>query len=51
MASVAGGMDIEEVARTTPEKLARIGIDPNIGIDRNRAIEIAKAGQFPADVV
>ena len=51
MASVAGGMDIEEVARTTPEKLARISIDPNIGIDRNRAIEIAKAGQFPADVV
>ena len=51
MASVAGGMDIEEVARTTPEKLARIGIDPNIGIDRNRAIEIAKLGQFPSDVV
>ena len=51
MASVAGGMDIEEVARTTPEKLARISIDPNIGINKNRAIEIAKAGQFPADVV
>ena len=29
MASVAGGMEIEEVAHTQPEKLARVGIDPN----------------------
>jgi succinyl-CoA synthetase beta subunit len=51
MASVAGGMEIEEVAHKTPEKLARIGINPNSGIDKNKAIEIVKAGQFPADVV
>ena len=51
MASVAGGMEIEEVAHKTPEKLARIGINPNNGIDKNKAIEIVKAGQFPADVV
>lgn len=50
MASVAGGMEIEEVAHKTPEKLARVGIDPNIGIDKAKAIEIAKSGQFPADV-
>jgi succinyl-CoA synthetase beta subunit len=51
MASVAGGMEIEEVAHKTPEKLARIGIDPNIGISKEKAREIILAGQFPADVV
>jgi succinyl-CoA synthetase beta subunit len=51
MASVAGGMEIEEVAHKTPEKLARIGIDPNIGISKEKAREIVLAGQFPADVV
>ena len=51
MASVAGGMEIEEVAHKTPEKLARVGIDPNNGIDKAKAIEIAKGGQFPADVI
>jgi succinyl-CoA synthetase beta subunit len=50
MASVAGGMEIEEVAHKTPEKLARVGIDPNIGIDKAKALEIAKSGQFPTDV-
>ena len=50
MASVAGGMEIEEVAHKTPEKLARVGIDPNKGIDKEKALEIAKSGQFPADV-
>lgn len=51
MASVAGGMEIEEVAHKTPEKLARVGIDPNKGIDKSQALEIAKGGQFPADVL
>jgi succinyl-CoA synthetase beta subunit len=51
MASVAGGMEIEEVAHKTPEKLARVGIDPNKGIDKAQALEIAKGGQFPADVL
>ena len=51
MASVAGGMEIEEVAHKTPEKLARVGIDPNKGIDKVQALEIAKGGQFPADVL
>ena len=51
MASVAGGMEIEEVAHKTPEKLARVGIDPNKGIDKSQAIEIIKAGQFPTEVV
>jgi succinyl-CoA synthetase beta subunit len=32
MASAAGGMDIEEVAAATPEKIFRVHIDPNIGL-------------------
>ena len=51
MASVAGGMEIEEVAHKTPEKLAKVGINPNIGIDKAKAVEIAKGGQFPSDVI
>lgn len=51
MASVAGGMEIEEVAHKTPEKLARVGIDPNFGINKSKAIEIVKSGQFPSDVI
>ena len=51
MASVAGGMEIEEVAHKTPEKLARIGIDPNVGISKEKAREIIQAGQFPAEVL
>lgn len=50
MASVAGGMEIEEVAHTSPEKLARIGIDPNVGITKEKAREIISGGQFPSDV-
>ena len=50
MASVSGGMDIEEVAHKTPEKLARVHVDPNIGLDQKSAIEIIKKGAFPADV-
>ena len=50
MASVAGGMEIEEVAYTQPEKLARVGIDPNVGISKEEALEIVRAGQFPADI-
>jgi succinyl-CoA synthetase beta subunit len=50
MASVAGGMEIEEVAHTSPEKLARVGIDANVGISPELALEIVRKGQFPADV-
>ncbi len=50
MASVAGGMEIEEVAKSQPEKLARVGIDPNVGVTLDKAKEIARLGQFPAEV-
>src|SRR6476469_2120409 len=32
MASAAGGMDIEEVAEKTPEKIVRVYIEPGVGI-------------------
>ena len=50
IASVAGGMEIEEVAHKTPEKLAKVGINPNTGIDKVKALEIVKSGQFPSDI-
>lgn len=50
MASVAGGMDIEQVAHETPEKLAKVHVDPAKGIDIALAESIAKQAQFPADV-
>jgi succinyl-CoA synthetase beta subunit len=50
MASVEGGMDIEEVAATKPEALAKIPVDPNAGVDAAKAREIVAAADFPADV-
>jgi len=50
MPSVSGGMDIEEVAHKTPEKLAKVHIDPNLGISIDSAIDIVRKGGFPADV-
>jgi succinyl-CoA synthetase beta subunit len=50
MASVSGGMDIEEVAHKTPEKLAKVHVDPNLGISVEKALEIVRKGGFPADV-
>ncbi|GIH29746.1 succinate--CoA ligase [ADP-forming] subunit beta [Acrocarpospora phusangensis] len=45
--SAAGGMDIEEVAHTAPEKVAKIPVSPITGVDLARAREIAKAGGLP----
>ncbi|GAB3677292.1 ADP-forming succinate--CoA ligase subunit beta [Saccharopolyspora tripterygii] len=50
MASVEGGMEIEEVAATKPEALAKIAIDPIEGVDLNKAKEIVSAAKFPAEV-
>jgi succinyl-CoA synthetase beta subunit len=47
MASVEGGVDIEEVAATKPEALARIPIDAITGVDAAKAREIADAAGFP----
>ncbi|GAA2707699.1 MULTISPECIES: ADP-forming succinate--CoA ligase subunit beta [Streptomyces] len=50
MASVAGGMDIEEVAATTPEKLAKVPVDANEGVTIDKAREIVAQAAFPAEV-
>ncbi|MFC5799610.1 ADP-forming succinate--CoA ligase subunit beta [Streptomyces formicae] len=50
MASVEGGMDIEEVAATKPEALAKIPVDANDGVTAEKAREIVEAAKFPADV-
>ena len=50
MASVEGGMEIEEVAATKPEALARIPIDATTGVDEAKAAEIVDAAKFPAEV-
>jgi succinyl-CoA synthetase beta subunit len=50
MASVEGGMEIEEIAVTKPEALARIPIDATVGVDTAKATEIVDAANFPAEV-
>ena len=50
MASVAGGMDIEEVAHKTPEKLAKVPVSSVEGISLAKAKEIVAQGAFPADI-
>jgi succinyl-CoA synthetase beta subunit len=50
MASVAGGMDIEEVAHTAPEKLAKVPVSAVDGISLAKAKEIVAQAQFPAEV-
>ncbi|MFD4955536.1 ADP-forming succinate--CoA ligase subunit beta [Streptomyces sp. NPDC058451] len=50
IASVEGGMEIEEVAATRPEAVAQIAIDAIDGVDRAKAEEIVAAAKFPAEV-
>jgi succinyl-CoA synthetase beta subunit len=45
--SVEGGMEIEEVAHTNPDAIARIPISPLTGVDHAKALEIIKAGRIP----
>ena len=45
--SVEGGVEIEEVAHTNPDAIARIPIDPLIGVDHDKALEIVRAGRLP----
>jgi succinyl-CoA synthetase beta subunit len=50
MASVEGGVEIEQLAVERPEALARIPVDPLAGVDAAKAAEIADAAGFPADI-
>jgi succinyl-CoA synthetase beta subunit len=47
--SVEGGVEIEEVARTNPDAIARIPIDPLTGVDDAKAAQIVRAGRLPAE--
>jgi succinyl-CoA synthetase beta subunit len=46
MCSKEGGMEIEQLAVERPEALARIAVDPNVGIDDAKAREIVEAAGF-----
>ena len=46
MCSKEGGMDIEQLAVERPEALARISVDPNVGVDQAKADEIFDAAGF-----
>jgi succinyl-CoA synthetase beta subunit len=51
LSSFEGGMEIEELAVERPEALARIEVDPLVGVDLAKATEIAIAAKFPAEIV
>ncbi|MCW2653774.1 MAG: sucC [Mycobacterium sp.] len=51
MCSVEGGMEIEEVAATKPDRLARVPVDPARGVDLEFARSIAEQGHLPAEVL
>ncbi|MDD8051022.1 MAG: ADP-forming succinate--CoA ligase subunit beta [Verrucomicrobiota bacterium] len=50
MASAAGGMDIEEVAETSPDKIIRIPIDPAIGLLPYQARKVLSALEIPTEI-
>src|SRR3954452_2493111 len=50
IASVEGGVEIEEVAKTNPEAVKQIGIDPGTGVDEAKARDIATEAAFPEAV-
>jgi len=47
MVSASGGMDIEEVAAKTPEKLARLHLDPALGLQDFQIRQLAFESQLP----
>lgn len=49
MASAAGGIDIEEVARTTPEKIIKVHIDPLLGLRDYQARDLAAGIDLPRE--
>ena len=49
MASAAGGVEIEEVARLTPEKIIRVHVDPLLGLRDYQARDIAAGIDLPRE--
>jgi succinyl-CoA synthetase beta subunit len=50
IASTEGGVEIEVTAHENPEAIARVSIDPQVGVDDAKADEIVRATGFAADV-
>ncbi|MET7607187.1 ADP-forming succinate--CoA ligase subunit beta [Streptomyces avermitilis] len=51
VASAEGGMEIEQVAATRPESVARVPVDPAEGVTAAKAAEIAEAAGLPPGTV
>jgi len=51
MASEAGGMDIEDVAAKTPEKIIKVMVDPNVGIQGYHLRSAAYGLNLPAEAL
>ena len=49
MASAAGGVEIEEVARVTPEKIIKVHVDPLLGLKDYQARDIAAGIDLPRE--
>jgi succinyl-CoA synthetase beta subunit len=47
--TVDGGMEIEEIAHTNPDAIARIPVSPLTGVDHEKALEIIRAGRIPEE--
>lgn len=50
IASVEGGVEIEEVAKTNPDAVRQIPIDAGKGVDEAKAREIVADAKFPAEL-
>ena len=50
IASIEGGVEIEVTAHENPDAVAKVSIDPLVGVDDAKAAEIVAATRFPADV-
>jgi succinyl-CoA synthetase beta subunit len=50
IASTAGGMEIEEVAHTAPEKVVKLPIDAGVGVNADIANDIVTRAGFPEDL-
>ncbi|MDO5503953.1 MAG: ADP-forming succinate--CoA ligase subunit beta [Actinomycetia bacterium] len=50
MCSTEGGMDIEQLAEERPEALAKVEVDPNVGIDDAKAQQIVDEAGFDAEL-
>ncbi len=50
MCSVEGGMEIEQLAVERPEALAKVAVDPIVGIDEAKAAEIVETAGFAAEL-